>query len=175
MSTPPQPDTVCSIRSTTDPKDGTAACLMEWGPIEALVKPSAVLTTARDLAAAAAFAETDVALLSVLRDELQLDDSTLGFMMRDIRARRPIPPAPSVLRVHAVAGANTGLPYVHISRGSMKGELSPDEAREMAVQWTEAAVAAQIDVRLRYVLGEWGHLTAGDIDRLFTLLQGVQR
>lgn len=175
MSNSPQPDTVCSIRSTTDPKDGTAACLIEWGPVQALAKPPTVLATARDLAAAAAFAETDTALIGVLRGELQLDDSTLGFMMRDIRSRRPMPPAPSVLRVHAVVGAHTGLPYVHISRGSMKGSLSPDAAREMAVQWIEAAVAAQIDVRLRYVLGEWDHLTPADIDRLFSMLQGAQR
>ncbi|MFB7596912.1 hypothetical protein [Streptomyces sp. NPDC056160] len=166
---------VCSIRSTTNPDDGTAACHMRWGTVQALLSPQAVLATARDLTAAAAFAETDIALLSVLRGELHLDDATAGHLLLDVRARRPMPPTPGALRVHAVAGANTRLPYVHISRGSMKGQLSPDEAREMALHWTEAAVAAQIDVRLRYALGEWDHVAPDDINRLFTLLQKVQR
>ncbi|MGW0993509.1 hypothetical protein ACWD5V_09400 [Streptomyces sp. NPDC002523] len=166
---------VCYIRSTTDPEDGTAACLLEWGPIQALLTPDVVLTTARDLTAAAAHAETDIALIRVFRSGLTLDMTTIGHMVRDIRAERPAPTGKTALRIEAVAGAKTGRPYVHIARGSMKGQLSPDEARQMALHWIEAAVAAQIDVRLRYALGDWDHLTPADVDQLFTLLQKVQR
>lgn len=166
---------ICHIRSTTDPTDQTAACLLEWGTIQTLLKPPAVLATARDLTTAATHAETDIALLDVLRDKLKLDLPTAGHILRDVRDRRPMPPTPAALRIHAVAGANTGLPYVHISRGSMTGQLNPDEARQMAQHWTEAAIAAQIDVRLRYALGEWNHLTPADIEHLFEILQTVQR
>ncbi|PZG77141.1 hypothetical protein C1I97_37170, partial [Streptomyces sp. NTH33] len=82
---------------------------------------------------------------------------------------------PAALRIEAVAGVTTGLPHVNIARGSMKGQLTPDEARQMAAHWTEAAVAAQIDVRLRYALGEWDHLTTDDIEQLFTILQKTHR
>lgn len=166
---------VCSIRSTTNPEDGTAACLMEWGPIHALLKPQKVLDTGRDLMAAAASAETDVALIQSLREDIDAEDDVVGIMLTAVRRRRPLPTTRVALRIEAVAGANTGLPYVHIARGSMKAALTPDEARHMAQHRTEAAVAAQIDVRLRYALGEWGRLTPTDIDQLFTLLQKAQR
>lgn len=165
---------VCYIRSTTDDR-GRAACLMQWGPVEALLKPDAVLATARDLMAAASFAETDIALIRVFRSGLKLDMTTIGHMVRDIRAERPAPTGKSALRIEAVAGANTGLPYVHIARGSMSGQLSPDEARQMAVHWTETVTAARIDVRLRYALGEWDRLNAAEIEQLFTLVQKAGR
>ncbi|MFF5958454.1 hypothetical protein [Streptomyces luteogriseus] len=168
------PDIV-TIRSTLDPTDRTAACLLNWGPIEALLTPTKTLATARDLMAAAAHAESDIAFLQMCREELRLDEQTAGQMLLDIRGRRPAPPTPAALRIQAVAGYNTRRPYVHIARGSQTGSLTPDEAREMAQHWTEAAVAAQIDVRLRYVLGDVPHLTPADIEDVFTRLQKVQR
>lgn len=167
---------ICYIRSTTDPRDGTAACLLDWGPTaQALLAPETVLATSLDLMAAAAAAETDIAVIKVFRTKLQLDLNTIGRMVLDIRAARGHRAGKTALRISAVAGAKTGRPYVHIARGSMKGELSPDEARAMAQHWTEAAIAAQIDVRLRYALGEWDHLTPAQIEELFTLLQKAQR
>lgn len=163
------------IRSTIDPDTRKAACLLEWGTIQALLQLDVVLTTARDLMAAAAHAEADVAFLAWCRQTLKVDIRTAGHMVLDIRAGRPAPAGKTALRIEALAGIRTGLPLVHVSRGSQKGELSPDEARQMAQQWTEAAVAAQIDVRLRYALGEWDHLTPSDIDRLFELLQKADR
>ncbi|SBT89394.1 hypothetical protein GA0115233_100941 [Streptomyces sp. DI166] len=163
------------IRSATNPADGRAACLLQWGPVHALLEPDTVLNTARDLMAAAAHAESDIALIRVFRTRLKLDMTTIGHMVRAIRAERPAPTGKTALRIEAVAGAKTGLPYVHVARGSMKGELSPDEARAMAGHWTQAAVAAQIDVRLRYVLGEYPQLTPHDIGSIFSQLQEVQR
>lgn len=165
---------VCHIRSTIA-DDGTAACLLVWGPVQALLAPPMVLATARDLAAAAAAAELDISLVQAFREDLRADDQMLGELLTMVRNRRPIPASRVALRIEAVAGARTGQPYVHIGRGSMKGALSPDEARQMAQHWTEAAVAAQIDVRLRYALGEWDSLTADEIDQLFTLIQQVGR
>jgi hypothetical protein len=165
---------VCHIRSTLDDA-GKAACLMEWGPVQALLEPDVVLATARDLVAAAFAAETDIALIETFRQDVKIPDYALGQLLQSVRGRRPEPRGKVALRIAAVAGANTGLPLVHIGRGSMKGELSPDEARTMAVQWIQTAVAAQIDVRLRYALGEWDKLTASEIEDLFALVQGVAR
>lgn len=163
------------IRSTIDPETRKAACLLVWGSVQTILQPDVVLNTARDLMAAASHAETDIALIRVFRTGLNLDLTTIGHMVRDIRAERPALRGKTALRIEAVAGAKTGLPYVHVARGSMKGELSPDEAREMAGHWTEAAMAAQIDVRLRYALGEWDRLAATEIEELFALLQKAQR
>lgn len=163
------------IRSTIDPDTRKAACLLEWGPIQALLQPDTVLTTARNLMAAAAAAETDIAFLAWCRQTLKVDIHTAGHMLRDIRTARPAP-TDAVLRIEALAGANTGLPLIHISRGSQKGELAPNDARQMAQHWTEAAAAAQIDVRLRHVLGDLGHLlTPGDVEEIFTKLQSLQQ
>lgn len=166
---------ICHISSTIDPADRTAACLMEWGPLQALLKPPVVLTTARDLMAAAAHAEADIALIKTLSTSIKADLTTIGLLVMDVRAHRPAPPGKAALRIEAVAGAETVQPYVTIARGSMKGQMAPDVAREMALHWTETAVAAQIDVRLRYALGEWGHITPADIERLFYLMREVQR
>ncbi len=163
------------IRSTTDPADGTAACLLIWGSVEALLTPAKTLATARDLMAAAAHAESDIAFLAMCREHLRLDDATAGALLKEIRGRRPAPPTPAALRIHAVAGHETRRPYVHIARGSMKASLAPDEARQMAVHWTEAATAAKIDVRLRYALGEWDRLTPDEIDQLFLTVQRLGR
>lgn len=167
---------VAWIRSTIDPRTRKAACLFRWGPAaEVLLTPEVVLTTARDLMAAAAHAEMDIAFLDWCRTKLEADTVTAGHMLLDIRQTRLSPPGKAALRISAVAGIKTGKPYVHIGRGSMKGELTPDQAREMAGHWTEAAAAAQIDVRLRYVLGEHPGITEDDIEQIFERLQSVQR
>lgn len=166
---------IAYIRSTIDPETGKAACLLKWGPVEALLQPEVVLNTARDLMAAAAGSETDIALIQSLREDIHAQDDVVGGMLTAVRRRRAVPAAKVALRIAAVAGAKTGKPYVHIARGSMRGELDPDEAREMAQHWTEAAVAAQIDVRLRYVLADMDQLTADDVDGIFGKLQSLQR
>lgn len=163
------------VRSTVDTRDGTAACLLTWGPVETLVTPTMALATARDLMAAAAHAESDIAFLAMCRESLRLDEQTAGQMLLDIRGRRPAPPTPAALRIQAVAGYNTRRPYVHISRGSQQASLDPDEARQMAMTWTEAATAAQTDVRLRYALGEWNRLTPNEIEDLFLTVQRLAR
>lgn len=163
----------CQISSTID-HSGRAACLLEWGPIQALLTPPVVLTTARDLMAAATAAETDIALIQALRHDIGADDHVLGAMLTAVRTRRPTPTGTTALRIAAVAGARTGQALVHIARGSMTGELTADGARTMAQHWIETATAAAIDARMRYALGEWDHLTPADIEELFALLQKAQ-
>ena len=53
--------------------------------------------------------------------------------------------------------------------------MDPDTAREMANHWVQAALAAQIDVRLRYALGEWDRLNVVEIEELFTLMRETDR
>ena len=173
MTTQPD-DSIVYVSSTLD-DDGKAAVLMQWGSLQALLTPEITLTTARDLMHAASNAEADIALIMTCREVLHLDDNATGRLLGDVRVRRPKPQGKVALRVEAVAGANTGMPYVHIGRGSMKASLDPDTARAMAMHWTETAVAAQIDVRLHYALGEWDRLNVVEIEELFALIQKAQR
>ncbi|MEU9972330.1 hypothetical protein [Streptomyces sp. NPDC051014] len=164
------------IRSIVHHHTGRPACMLSWGPgKEAALTIDQTLTTARDLMAAAAAAESDIALIEHLRQDIKADDTVLGGMLLAVRGRRPAPAGPVALRIEAVAGAKTGLPIVRIGRGSLRADLTPDEARTMAQNWIEAAAAAQIDARLRYVLGEYDQLTPDDIDEIFVRLQSVQR
>jgi hypothetical protein len=168
------PDTVCHISSTLD-DNGKAACLLRWGPVTSTLIPEVVLLTARELMAAAAHAETDIALINAFRQEFHADDQMVGTVLAAVRGWRPAPVGLCALRIEAVAGHRTGKPYVRVGRGSMRGDLSPGEARDMAVQWVGAATAAGSDVRLRYALGEWDRLDPAEIEELFGLMRQVQR
>ncbi|MER6526440.1 hypothetical protein [Streptomyces sp. NPDC001508] len=119
------------------------------GPIRTVITPETAHATVRDLMAAAAHAEADIALIESFRKTLDLDLNTIGRMIQDVRARRPAPPGTPALRIHAVAGLRTGRPLVHIARGSMKAEPGTDQAREVALHWPQTAAAADIDARLR--------------------------
>lgn len=163
-----------NILSGVHPDTGAAICVLEWGPISVGLEPQLVLNTARDLHAAATGAESDIAMIRVLENRLGGNMQATAALVRDVRAERgllAIVAGRPALRIEAVAGVATGLPYVHISRGSMKGSLSPDEAREMALHWTETAVAAHNDARLRYVLGDFPQLSNDDKDGIFAGLR----
>lgn len=148
------------IQGTQDPATGRPFCVMTWDTLQAELSIDAVCATARDLTAAAAHAETDAALVEELtsHEGLGLDLQTAGTLLTRVRERRTPPTGPGrpALRIHAVYGAHTRLPLVHIARGSHKGELTPDEARQMAQHWTETAISALLDARTRYVLGDFG-------------------
>jgi hypothetical protein len=156
-----------TIASAAHAETGKGVCILRWGPVHTALDPEVVLHTARDLQAAAARAETDVALITVLRDRINADESTTAAFLVDVRTHRPMLPGTPALRIEAVAGYRTGRPQVHVARGSMKGALTPDEARTMALHWTETALASQIDARLRYVLGEFPQLDVDAVDAIF--------
>lgn len=146
---------------------GKAVCELQYGTTRVVLTPETTLVTARDLHVAAARAEDDIALMKVLTERVKLDPRGVGLVLGDVRTRRPMLTGKPALRIEAVAGYQTGQPYVHVARGSLGMSLSPDEARQMALHWTEAAVAAQLDARLRYVLGDFPHITDTDLDRIF--------
>jgi hypothetical protein len=158
------------IQSGVHIDTGRGICVLEWGDVRAMLEVPRVHDTAHALHTAATRAEDDIALINTLRDT-GMDMTTAVSVLADVRAARgPIPGRPA-LRVDVVAGANTGLPFVHIARGRMEAALTPDMAREEATRWTECAVASQFDARLRYVLGDYPQLTDLDVDRIFTDLR----
>lgn len=164
-----------TIESAVHGPTGRPGCIMRWGTRSTALEIDVVTETARDLYAAASYAETDLALVRLLRDQVRMEPGAIGALLRDVRAARPARAGKVALRVEAVVGATTDLPYVHIYRGSLEASLSPEAARTMADHWTAAAVAAQLDARLRYVLGEFHQLTTSDVDAVFTALRHTGR
>jgi hypothetical protein len=158
------------LNSSADPETGAPVCVVECTTggktIARIIEPETAMNTARELCAAAASAEVDIAMMKVLRS-LDAPDHVIGGLLRDIRQARPMPEGKVALRIAAVAGYHTMQPYVRIGLGSLNAELTPDGARQMAQHWTEAAAAAQIDARLRYVLGGIEALNGDDIEDVF--------
>lgn len=164
-----------TIESAVHGPTGRPGCIMRWGTRSTALELDVVNATARELYAAASYAETDLGLMRLLRDDVRMELGAIGALLRDVRAARPTPEGKVALRVEYIVGANTDMPYVHIHRGSMEASLSPDAARLMADHWTAAAVAAGLDARLRYVLGEFDQLATADVDAIFTALRHTGR
>lgn len=164
-------DTTLHLQSGVHAQTGAGMVFLHWGTVHAMIDPALALETAADLHAAATRAETDIALIDVLTNRVGMDLRGTAMMLQDVREKRAMPSGKSALRVSAVAGAGTGKPYVHIARGSMKGSMTPDEARAEATNWAETATAARFDARLRYVLTDYPQLSAVDIDGIFTGLR----
>jgi hypothetical protein len=159
----PEPDDVdlenIWITSAADPTTGAPCCHVVWGEKSKLVPSERVVATARELHAAAAAAEDEVALLGSLR-LIGAEDQSLYAMLVDIRGRRaelrmPEGPKP-IFRIGAFAGAKTGKPLVQIELGSQQLTISAEDARKTGSDWYTTAVASILDVRIRYVLGEHG-------------------
>jgi hypothetical protein len=147
------------IESTMDPSTGRPMCFIRWGEKEKVVEVERVIATARELFAAAAAAEADVALVASFRS-LDLPDSLIGATLMHAREQRgqlrmPEGPKP-VFRIGAIAGAKTGLPLVSIGLGSRELTMDTQGARDVASDWYETAVASMLDVRIRYTLGDHG-------------------
>lgn len=145
-----EPDTVLHIRSSAHP-DGRPCLLLSWHGHDWVAETTEIATTARDLAAAAATAEAEANLMSVLTPLVGRDISV--EVLLDVRAKRP--PrygSKATLFVEPIVSAVTLAASVTLRRGKKEGKLSPDEARQMAQDWTEALIAAEQDANVRAVL-----------------------
>jgi hypothetical protein len=167
MTNPENVNEIITINSATHPETGKAICIIKFGHMRKMAEPDIILNTARELNAAAEAAEIDVALMKVVLDDLELPDAACAAIMSKAREARPMPGGKVALRIEAVAGYHTRKPYIHVGLGSTKGSLEPNEARQMAQHWTEAAVTSHFDARLRYVLSDFDQLTEHDIENIF--------
>lgn len=145
------------IESTMDSTTGRPMCFVHWGDKQKLVETERVIATARELFAAAAAAEADVALVEFLR-EADLPDRAVGVALmraREVRGKLRMPEGPKpVFRIGAIAGANTGLPLVSIGLGSREDTMDVQSTRSLASDWYETAIASILDVRIRYTLAD---------------------
>ena len=129
------------IQSTRDP-DREHSCQLDWGPIQWYAPVADVRSTALDLVTCAAYSEMMMKLVGIGLPAAQVSAFTTDLLSDAGRTQfgtattLDLLPAGSSRRREAL---------VLVSRGSMRGALSPYEARGMALQWMETAEATESD------------------------------
>ena len=158
------------IESTRGPDD-EPACLITWGPIQAYPTVAAVRETALDLVTCAAYAEMMMTLVATL----ELPGSTASAFVTDLldgRAKRYFGSKETVTMLPA-GSTKTGAAYVLLHRGSQRGDLTPAEARTMALQWLAAAEATESDQLISEALRSAG-VDKGRQARVFGYLRALR-
>ena len=130
------------IESTRGPDD-EPVCRVQWGPIEAYASVEDVRTTAIDLVTCAAYSE----MMMTLVVKVKLGADVVSQFTSDLLsgAGRSYFGAKTTLTMLPAGSTKRREALVLLKRGSRAGELSPDEAREMALRWLAVAEATESD------------------------------
>lgn len=129
------------IESTRGPDD-KPVCRLTWGPVACYPPVDAVRLTAIDLVSCAAYSEMMMKLVKLGLPPEQVSAFTTDLLSDGKRHRFGDPATVSLL---PAGSSRRREALVLLTRGSMKGSLSPDEARAMALRWLEAAEATESD------------------------------
>ena len=145
------------VEASLDPDTELPVVLVHWGTFSAAVPLDRAHVTARDMFAAANCSEVDASLVLELTETFDGDLRRVGRMMDRIRARRAHLYATTGRPVIGVEGGATihGKPFVMLRRGSRRGQVTPAEARDMALGWTRVADIAERDHRERIILADY--------------------
>lgn len=160
------------IYSTRDLHGNGAACRLVWGPHETYASVAAVRQTAEDLFTAAAYAELIGELLRI-----GLTGDHIAPMVGNMIGARDTPYLGHKETLQLLPGGSTErrAGAVVISKGSMHGQLSPSEARQMGRHWLEAAEASEADTLFDRVLRRAEWLGDAELQATFELLADVRQ
>jgi hypothetical protein len=141
------------IQSTRGPDD-EPVCEITWGPLQCYAPVADVRQTALDLVACAAYAE--VMMTMVLR--VGIPPGTVSGFMTDLLAGtgRSFFGAKTTMTMLPAGSSKRREALVILKRGSRKGELSPAEARAMALRWLAVAEATESDQLISEALRSTG-------------------
>lgn len=159
------------IESTRGPDD-EPVCLITWGPLQWYAPVADVRETALDLVACAAYAE----MMMTLVNRLNLPGATASRFVTDLlagRAKRYFGSKETVTLLPA-GSTKTGGAYVLVKRGSQRGDLTPGEARAMALRWLEVADGTESDQLVSEALRATGIDDARQ-ERLFGYLRELRK
>ena len=158
------------IQSTRDP-DREHSCQLDWGPIQWYAPVADVRSTALDLVTCAAYSEMMMKLVGIGLPAAQVSAFTTDLLSDAGRTQfgagttLDLMPAGSTKRREAL---------VLVSRGSMRGALSPHEARQMALRWMETAEATESDCLVATALTSALGATDEDAEALFAALRKLR-
>ena len=159
------------IYSTRDVHNDGPACRLVWGSREAYASVNAVRRTAEDLFTAAAYAELIGELIRI-----GLPGDKISPMVASMIGARDVPYLGHKETIQILPGGSTKrrAGAVLISKGSMRGQLDPREARAMGRDWLGAAEASEADTLFDRVLRRAGWLEGAELDAVFELLSDVR-
>jgi hypothetical protein len=159
------------IQSTRGPDD-EPVCEITWGPLQCYATVADVRETAIDLVTCAAYAEMMMTL--VTRVGLSADVvSQFTTELLDDRDKRYFGTKTTMLLLPA-GSTKRREPLVILNRGSMKGSVSPDEARAMALRWLAAAEATESDQLVSEALTATGTADEAAAEKLFGYLRELR-
>lgn len=159
------------VESTRGPDD-EPACLIRWGMLEYYAPVADVRETAVDLFTCAAYSE----LMMTLLVKLDLPPHVVSQMtteLLDDREKRYFGALTTITLIPA-GSSKRKEPLVLLKRGSMKGSVSPDEARAMALRWLEAAEATESDQLVSEALRATGFDDAAQ-EKVFGYLRELRK
>jgi hypothetical protein len=157
------------IESTRGPDD-KPVCHLTWGRVRCYPPVAAVRLTAIDLVTCAAYAEMMMKLVNLGLAAGQVSAFTTDLLRDSKRHRFGDPSTMSLLPAGSSKGREA---LVLLTRGTLKGALSPDEARAMALQWLEVAEAAESDQLVSEALRATGS-GEGQAETLFAYLRELR-
>jgi hypothetical protein len=137
------------IESTLNP-DGEPACGLTWGALQWYAPVPDVRETAIDLVTCAAYSEMMMEMVTGAGIPPHVVSGFAGILLsgRD----KPFFGAATTMTLLPAGSSKRRQGFVLLKRGSLKGELFPDEAREMAMHWLAAAEATEADQLLAEAL-----------------------
>lgn len=158
------------ITSTRGPDD-QPVCQVTWDGLDWYAPVEDVRETAADLMTCAAYAEMMMTL--VTRAKLPPEVvSQLTTEMLDGRDKRFFG-AKATMTLTPAGSSKRKQPLVLLKRGSLSGELFPDEARAMALRWLAVAEATESDQLVSEALRATG-VPAQTQERAFAYLRELR-
>ena len=158
------------IESTRGPDD-EPCCLITFGPLQAYASVDDVRTTALDLITCAAHSE----LLMTMVVKVSLSAGVVSRFATELLsgAGRSYFGAKTTMTMLPAGSTKRREALVLLKRGSQAGELSPDEARAMALRWLAVAEATESDQLVSEALRATGSDEAGT-EKVFGYLRELR-
>ena len=158
------------IESTRGPDD-EPACLITWSALQYYAPVDDVRETAIDLVTCAAYAE----MMMTLIVEVNLPANVVSQFTTDLLSGRDKRyfGAKTTMMLMPAGSSKRKEPLVLLNRGSLKGAVSPDEARAMALRWLAVAEATESDQLVSEALRATGS-TEYEQEKLFGYLRKLR-
>ena len=130
------------IASIRDP-DGEPVCEVTWGPLQWYPQVSEVRETAADLMTCAAYAEMMMTLITEAKLPPQVVTDFTTVILRSRKKR--MFGTPGTVELMPAGASRQKQALVLLKRNRQNGALTPDEARDMALNWLTVAEATESD------------------------------
>ena len=158
------------IESTRGPDD-EPVCMITWSGLQYYAPVEDVRTTALDLITCAAYAE----LMMTMVVKVSLSAGVVSRFATELLsgAGRSYFGAKTTLTMLPAGSTRRREALVLLKRGSQAGELSPDEARAMALRWLAVAEATESDQLVSEALRATGSDEAAT-EKLFGYLRELR-